>query len=307
MTLRQWTMFILLTVIWGASFLWIKLAVRESTPLVIVTIRLLLALLALVPFLIRQKPGFPRGARIWRVFAIQGLMSTAFPWILITWAELHIDSALATVLNGTVPLFTIVVAHLALHDDKMTVRRVAGLLLGFVGVVVLMQRDVSTGAVTVPAARATASGGGGGWVADHAHGLALGAMLLSSFFYAASNVYARAKLRGTPPIVQAFYTMLVADAFMWIATPAIEPFRIPALPITWAAIAWLGVLGAGLSYLMFYHLLHQIGPTRVAVVTYTIPIVGVTLGVLFLGERLDLLLGLGTVLIVSGVWGVNRK
>ena len=138
--------------------------------------------------------------------------------------------------------------------------------------------------------------------------LGQGAMLLSSAFYAVSNVYARAKLKGVPTIVQAFYTMLLADAVMWMVTPAVErPFTLPVEGLTWVAIAWLGVLGAGVSYVIFYYLLHSIGPTRVAVVTYTLPVVGVTLGVLLLKEDLTWPLVVGSILIVSGVWGVNRR
>jgi drug/metabolite transporter (DMT)-like permease len=121
-------------------------------------------------------------------------------------------------------------------------------------------------------------------------------------------VYARRHFRGISPAFQAFYTMLAADALMWVVTPVVEaPFTLPALPITWLAIAWLGVLGAGISYLIFYDLLHQIGPTRVATVTYTIPVVGVTLGVVFLGEALTWELVAGTILIVSGVASVTRR
>jgi drug/metabolite transporter (DMT)-like permease len=294
MTARQWTEFLALTLIWGASFLWIKIAVREVGPLTIVAIRLAMAMAAILPVLIYRRGGFPRSARMWRHLVVQGLASTALPWILITWAEKYIDSALATVLNGTVPLFTIVIAHLWLADDKMTVRRVTGLLVGFAGVLVLVAGDL----------RFLASGDAG------VRMIVLGqlAMLVSSFFYAVSNVYARRHFRGISPAFQAFYTMLAADALMWVVTPVVEaPFTLPALPITWLAIAWLGVLGAGISYLIFYDLLHQIGPTRVATVTYTIPVVGVTLGVVFLGEALTWELVAGTILIVSGVASVTRR
>jgi len=292
MTLKHWAIFIGLTIIWGASFLWIKIAVQETGPFTIVAIRLVLALVALAGFMIVQRPELPRG-RMWFYLAIQGVISTAIPWLAITWAEKHIDSALATVLNGTVPLFTIVMAHHFLTDDKMTRKRVLGLLLGFAGVLVLVFDDV----------RLLGEREDVKWQL-----LGQGAMLVGTTFYAASNVYARAKLRGVPPIVQAFYTMLAADIVMWMITPAIEaPFTLPRLGMTWLAIAWLGVLGAGISYLMFYHLLHAIGPTRSAMVTYTIPLVGVTLGVVFLGEALTWQLVAGTLLIVSGVWGATRE
>jgi drug/metabolite transporter (DMT)-like permease len=295
MNVKQWTGFLALTVIWGSSFLWIKVAVQEVGPLTVVTIRLAFALLVLLGFLIARRPGLPRGRRMWGVLLLQGLMSTAIPWILITWAEQYIDSAVATVLNGTVPMFTIVIAHSFIHDDRMTSRRVVGLLVGFAGVLVLVHKDFAAGV------------GSGGNATRNLVLLGNGAMLVSSAFYAVSNVYARAKLRGVPSIVQAFYTMLLADAVMWIVTPVVEcPFTLPAHGVTWIAIAWLGVLGAGISYLIFYYLLHTIGPTPISMVTYTIPVVGVTLGVVFLNERLDWSLVAGTVLIVAGVWGARR-
>jgi drug/metabolite transporter (DMT)-like permease len=295
MSVKQWIGFLALTLIWGSSFLWIKVAVQEVGPLTVVTIRLLFAVMILAAFLAAQKPAVPRGSRMWGVLLLQGLLSTAIPWLLITWAEIYIDSAVATVLNATVPMFTIVIAHLFLHDDKMTVRRLAGLFVGFAGVIVLVHEELLTGF-------GAREQGGLNMVL-----LGNGAMLLSALFYAVSNVYARAKLRGVPPIVQAFYTMLLADAVMWLVAPVVEPpFTLPVKGMTWLAIVWLGVLGAGISYLVFYYLLHTIGPTRISMVTYTIPVVGVTLGVVFLHEKLDWALVTGTILIVSGVWGARR-
>ena len=296
MNFKQWTGFLSLTLIWGSSFLWIKLAVQETGPLTVVTIRLLIALVVLAPFLVTKKPGLPRGWRMWGVLLLQGLMSTAIPWFFITWAEQYIDSAVATVLNATVPLFTIVTAHLFLHDDRMTVRRVVGLLVGFGGVMVLVHEDLFSGI--------------GAWDEPGVNLVLLGngAVLVAAAFYAVSNVYARAKLRGVPSIIQAFYTMLLADMVMWMVAPMVEvPFTLPAQGLTWLAISWLGVLGAGISYLIYYYLLHTIGPTRISMVTYTIPVVGVTLGVVFLHERLDWALVVGTILIVSGLWGAGRR
>ncbi len=294
MTPRQWTEFLALTVIWGASFLWIKIAVQETGPFTIVSLRLVLAMAAMVGVLIHQKTRMPRTARMWGALFIQGMISMAIPWVLITWAEKHIDSALATVLNGAVPLFTIIIAHYALHDDKMTMRRMSGLLVGFLGVLLLVEKDLR--------------GFGSGDASVRLIVLGQLAMLVSSFFYALANVYARAKFRNVTPIFQTFYPMVVAGGFMWMITPVVEsPFRLPTLPVTWVAIAWLGMLGAGFAYLIFYRLLHQIGPTRIATVTYTIPVVGVTLGVVFLDETLTWQLVAGTLLIVSGVWSVQRR
>lgn len=296
MTTRQWIAFLSLALIWGASFMWIKIALRETGPFTIVAIRIAFALIALLPFVIRSRTGFPRTLQTWRHLLILCLTSAVVPWLLIIWGEKHIDSAMATVLNASVPLFTIVIADRWLHDDRMTRPRVLGLLVGFVGIVVLVQKHLFSAAAT-------------GMDVDTKHKLlGQGASLTAAALYAFSNVYARARFRESRPIYQAFYSMVIASVMMWTITPIIEPpFTLPVVPATWVAIAWLGVLGAGISYLVFYWLLHQIGPTRVATVTYTIPLVGVTLGVVFLGEALTWELVAGTLLIVSGVWGVTRR
>jgi drug/metabolite transporter (DMT)-like permease len=293
MSSRHWLIFVVLTLIWGSSFLWIKLAVRDIGPFTVVSLRIVFALLALLPILVRQRIGLPRDARRWGILLAQGLMSATVPWILITWAEKTIDSALATVLNGTVPLFTIVAANALLADERMTRARAAGLLLGFAGVVVLVQDDLRL------ALRNAAS---------PMMLLGQGAMLVSSCLYGFSNIYARLKLRGTPPAYQAFYTLFASGFLVWGATPIAEaPLRLPSSGLTWIAVAWLGALGAGVSYLLFYILLHAVGATKTATVTYTIPLVGVTLGVLVLDEPLEWTLVAGMALIVAGVWRVNRR
>jgi drug/metabolite transporter (DMT)-like permease len=133
-------------------------------------------------------------------------------------------------------------------------------------------------------------------------------MLLATLSYAASGVFARRKLRHVSALVQAFFPMLVATVLMWAALPFLErSITMPSGTVTWIAIVWLGVLGAGVASFIFFWLLHAIGPTRASLVTYTIPVVGVSLGVIVLKESLDGYLALGTVLIVSGVWAVSRS
>ena len=295
MNAKQWFSYIFLSCIWGSSFLWIKIAVQESEPLTIVTLRLLMGLVVSFIFLVIRKPEVPGSWRVGSKFLIQGLIGMAIPWILIFWAEQYIDSTVATVLNATVPLFTVLMAHVFLHDDPMTFPRIQGLFVGFLGVIVLVHEELIASLyeakdVSFPVL------------------LGYGAMLLSSAFYGTSSVHARAKFRGVSPIVQAFYTMLFADVVMWSTAPFIEtPFTLPVKMITWTAILWLGVLGAGLSFVLFYYLLHSIGPTRVSTITYIFPVVGVSLGVMFLGERLEWSLVAGTILILSGVCFTNRR
>ena len=283
---KHWILFILLGVIWSASFLWIKIALEEIRPLTLVTYRvgfgLLTGLIVAAVFRIR----IPRDWKTWRVFIVLGILNVAIPFFLITWGEQTIDSAVASVLNATVPLFTIVIAHFFLRDDKMTVPRVVGLLIGFVGVVVLLSRDFD----------------------PKVHNSLIGqaAVIVASASYAVSYIYARrnthnipGEIRGTLPLVSAL--LVIGSA----APVAESPFRIPQLPLTWIALLWLGVLGTGLALIMQYHLVHEIGPTRATLVTYLLPLGGVMLGVVFLHEALTWQLLAGATLIISSIAVVN--
>jgi drug/metabolite transporter (DMT)-like permease len=293
MKIKEWVAFLSLTLIWGASFLWIKIAVQEVNPFSLVVFRIALGIMGLLIFFPMTKPKIPRRIRTWMNLAILGVFSSAIPWMLISWAEQSIDSALAGVLNGTVPLFTIIIAHLFIQDDRITSGRVTGLLAGFAGVIVLTQRDGGFGVLTAGLNRSI---------------LGQGAMLLASLSYAISGVHARRHLRDVGALVQAFFSMVFSLGFLLIVGALVsQPLEIPREADSWIALCWLGVLGAGVASFIFYYLLHAIGPTRASLVTYTIPVVGVTLGVLVLSERLDWMLALGTFLIVSGVWVVNRK
>jgi drug/metabolite transporter (DMT)-like permease len=235
-----------------------------------------------------MKVNWPRDRRTWLTFAIIGPTSLAIPIFFISWGEQTIDSAVASILNATTPLFTIVIAHYWLHDDKMTVPKVLGLLIGFAGVVILMSKDLTAGA--------------------HSSVIGQAAVILASLFYAGSAVAARKFTQHVAGVARGAMPLITSTIFMWAVGPLVEqPFEFPSLPITWAAALWLGVLGSGLAMIMFYYLLHEIGPTRVSLVTYLFPIGGVILGVIFLDEHLSWQLLAGTALIVSSLAVVNWK
>jgi drug/metabolite transporter (DMT)-like permease len=286
MKLKHWILFLLLGVIWSASFLWIKIALEEIRPLTLVTYRVGFGLLTGLIVAVVFRIPIPRDLKTWRVFIVLGILNVAIPFFLITWGEQTIDSAVASVLNATVPLFTIGIAHFFLRDDKMTVPRVVGLLIGFIGVVVLLSRDFD----------------------PKVHNSLIGqaAVIVASASYAVSYIYARrnthnipGEIRGTLPLVSA---LLVIGG---TAPVAESPFRIPQLPLTWIALLWLGVLGTGLALIMQYHLVHEIGPTRATLVTYLLPLGGVMLGVVFLHEALTWQLLAGATLIISSIAVVN--
>lgn len=287
MKAKHWFVFILLGAIWSSSFLWIKIAVAEIRPMTLVAFRVLFGLLFAGGAVFIQRVEWPRDRKTWTAFIIIGVTSVAVPFFLISWGEQAIDSAVASILNATVPLFTIVIAHLYLHDDKMTAQKVLGLLIGFAGVVILLSEDmhVSQGSL-----------------------LGQGAVILASLFYAGSAVYARRTTAHAPGLVRGAAPLVSATALMWLAAPIAEsPFEIPHQPITWVALLWLGVLGSGLALILNYYLLHEIGPTRSTMVTYVFPLGGVVLGVLFLNEHLSWQLLAGAVLIISSLVVVNWK
>lgn len=288
MKTKNWLAFLGLSLAWGSSFLWIKIALEEVGPFTLVALRLFFGLAGLAVVAAIRRPAWPRGRQLWLALVVLGITNTALPFILISWGEVYIDSAVASILNSTVPLFTALIAHLFLSDDRLTRLRIVGMLIGFGGVVTVLSRDT-----------------GGGLEANL---LGQAAVLLASLLYAFSAVFARRNTKGISPLVQSIVPLAVADSIVWAGTALVEaPVRMPELPITWGALLWLGLIGSCLAYLLYFYLLHAIGPTRATMVTYTFPVIGVALGVAFLGEVLDWQLGLGGALVVASIVIVNRK
>jgi drug/metabolite transporter (DMT)-like permease len=275
--------------IWGSSFLWIKIGLRELSPFTLVGFRLLFGWVAMAIAVAIRRPPFPHSGKTWIWLILMGVTNTALPFLLITWGEQSVDSAVASVLNSSVPLFTLIIAHFFLTDENMTFPRVAGLALGFLGILLLFSRDLGEAGVTQGV-------------------LGQLAVLIAALSYAISSVYARRTLKAVPTLVQAFVPMLSADLLIWIGAFAVErPLTIPALPLTWVALLWLGLLGSFIAYLLYYFLLHQVGSTRTTLVTYLFPVVGVAAGVIFLGEQLDWYLAVGSVMVLAGIVIVNRR
>jgi drug/metabolite transporter (DMT)-like permease len=285
---KHWIVFIILGLIWSSSFLWIKIGVQEIGPMALVAFRMFFGAVTAVAIGMVRKVAWPRDWKTWGIFAILGPTSLAIPIFFISWGEQTIDSAVASILNATVPLFTIVIANFLLHDDKMTIQKVLGLLIGFAGVVVLLTEDLLASAQSSVIGQA--------------------AVILASVFYAGSAVFARKLTRHVDGIARGAMPLITSTIFMWAVGPLTEkPFLFPSLPLTWIAILWLGILGSGLAVIMLYYLIHEIGPTRASMVTYLFPVGGVILGVIFLNEHLSWQLVAGTLLIIASLAVVNWK
>jgi len=286
LSIREWFKFGVLSILWGSSFLWIKIAIAEIGPFTLVTFRVLLAVLGALVIVLWRRPALP-GRSFLPVFLVLGLANTALPFTLISFSEQYISSGMASILNSTVPLFAIIIAPIFLRDDPFTMPKAAGLLVGFTGILILVSKQLDGG------------------VNDQLIGI--GAMLLAAFFYAASGVFARRKTQGLTPEVQTLGQLVMAVMIITPAAVVIEsPFTPPRLPISWAALSWLGFLGTAAGTLIYYSLLHSVGPTRTMLVTYMFPLVGVLLGVVFLGEHVYWQQVVGGGLIISGVWIVNQ-
>jgi drug/metabolite transporter (DMT)-like permease len=282
---KHWIAFIGLGMIWGSSFLWIKIAVQEMGPITLVAYRVLFGFLFGLAVVLFQRTKWPSTFKEWLPLLALGMTNIAIPFFLISWGEKVIDSGVASILDATVPLFTILVAHFLLHDDKMTVPKVLGLLIGFAGVVILMSKDIgaSTGSL-----------------------LGQAAVIIASVFYAASSIIARKYTEDTSAIFRSVGPLVSATGVMWLASFLFEaPVKVPDMPIIWVALLWLGILGSGFAFILLYYLIHEIGPTRATMVTYLFPLGGVTLGVIFLHEVLTWQVVTGAALIILSLVVAN--
>ena len=282
-----WLLFIALGFMWGSSYLFIKLAVDDFGTFTLVALRLAVgaALLWIAVRLARQE--LPRDRRLYGHLVVMAIVNIVVPFALITWAEQSVDSSLAAILTSAVPLFAIIIAPLFLHDEPIRVIGVLGLVIGFVGVIVLTGNELGVG-----------SGDLTGEIA----------LLGAALSYAIGAVYSRRNMRGVPPMIpavfQVTFALLISSAVAiaferpWEARPDLEAVF---------SIVWLGILGSGFAYLALFRIMAVWGATRTTLVAYEIPVWGIVLGFLVLNEPIDLRLLIGTGLVVGGVALVNGK
>ena len=283
-----WLVFLALGFAWGSSYLFIKIGVETLTPFTLVAGRLAIgtAVLALAMRVTRQH--LPRSRDAYLHLLVVALLGVVIPFSLITWGEQSIDSALAAILNGTVPLFAIVLAALVLADEPMTVNRVAGLLLGFVGVVALVGPNLRSG-----------------FAAGLAGEIAL---IVAAVAYAAAGVYARWKVRDVSPLASAQLEIGYSFVITLVLAFALEtPLATHIQASSVLAVAWLGLVGSGLAFMAFFWLLGRWGATRTSMVAYLIPVVGILLGVVVRHESVTLLTLAGTAMVIGGVALANSR
>ena len=292
---KDWWAFAGVVGMWGSSFLFIKLGLQELEPFTLVAFRTGFATLTLAAILFFTARQIPKDRSTLQLLAVAGILNPAIPYILITWGQQFVSSSIAGIINATVPLFTLPLAHFALRDERITPASMGGLGLGFCGILLIFSPDL-TAAGSVPE-----RGAGGNAL------LAQAAMVAAAICYAGSMVFVRRNLRATAPEVVAGASQGVAFLLTTMAAFILEapiPGKI-SLP-TWGVVAWLGI-SSGLSYLLFYYVLGKWGTTRTSLVTYLVPLVAVLLGVILLGEVITWQALMGGLLVIGGVIIINRQ
>jgi drug/metabolite transporter (DMT)-like permease len=282
---RRWLPYAALAaiaLIWGASFLFIKVAVQDMSPAVLVVIRSASGFIALAVLMVALRRGLVTDARRRIVpFAVMALTAGVIPWLAIAWGEERISSGLASILNATTPLWAAILVYWIIPSDRPSPINYAGVLVGLAGVVILVLPSITAGGIRGDL-------------------IGAGAVLLASLSYAVSALYQRRKLRG----VNVFEANLGQLAFTALL---VLPFAAPSVPATHfetrsiAAVLALGIAGSGIAGVLYYYVLNSLGPVRGSGVTLLVPVTAVFWGATLLHEPVTLTILVGMVVILAGI------
>lgn len=288
MTGADWLTLVILSFLWGATFLFAKLALDGIPPLTLVAQRVVIAALVLLGVLVirgeRLQTHLPR----WRDFLLLGLLNNIIPFTLLFLGQRHLTAGLAAILNATTPIFTVLVLHLLSRDERLTVLKIVGVALGFAGVVVLVGPEALDG------------------LSHHlvAQLLCLGATLSYAFALLVGR-----RFRDTPPLVTATGQLVASSLIMLPAALAIDqPWSLaaPSLPALASALA-MAIFSTALAYILYFRVLARAGAINAALVTFLIPASAIGLGAGVLGEALlpGHIIGLG--LILAGLTTIDGR
>lgn len=287
MTARQATLLVALAALWGASFLFMRIAAPSLGAVWLIELRVLLAGLALLPLIMLQGHlGILWRYRRGLMFA--GLMNAALPFSLLAWVSIELNAGLTSILNATVPIFGALYALLVRHQS-LGIARWSGVLLGFAGVALLALADNAALPPLAP--------------------LPLAAGLLAAGCYALAANFTRDHLQDVPPLAYVVGSQLYAALLLLPLLPFFTPAQWPQgeeLVLVAGSTLGLALLSTSLAFWAYFHLIHAIGPTRTLTVTYLIPVFAVAWGALLLNEPVTLSLVSGAMLIIAGTKLANR-
>lgn len=281
--------FAALGLIWGASFLFIKVGIQDMSPSVLVLVRSTSGALTLAVVL--RAMGRPLFGGFWKgrivPFVIMAITNALLPWVAIAWGEQHISSGLASILNSTTTLWAAILIYWVIPSERPSLVNYAGVLVGLAGVVILVLPGITV------------------------HGLSgtfFGALavVVAAVSYAVSALFQRTKLRGMSVYEQSFGQLAVTSV---LAIPLAAP-SVPQVHLAWlslAAVVALGVGGSGIAYLLYYYTMNTLGAVRATGVTFVVPITAVFWGMLLLHETLSLPIVIGMVVILAGIVLTNLR
>lgn len=284
---RDWSLLAVLSILWGGSFFFNGVALRELPPLTLVFLRVALGAGILLPLLRMQSIGFPKGMQGWKPFVAIGLLNNVIPFSLIVIGQTFIPSGLASILNATTPLFAVMVMATA-GEETLQARRVAGVALGLAGVIILR-----------------------GWGIETRPGQGLGILLClgGALSYGFAALAARRLLKDSPPLGTATFQLMASTVMMAIVAGAVEqPWKLPMPGVTtWLAVLGLAGLSTALGYIVFFQIIRRSGATNVMLVTLLIPVTAIFLGWLVLGEPISMREIAGAIIIGSALLVIDGR
>lgn len=290
MNILEWGLLLTLSVLWGGSFFFIGIAVKELPTFTVVVARVSLAAIILLTAMRAASMRMPRDGVAWAAFFGMAFLNNVLPFSLIVWGQAHVASGVASILNATTPLFTVVVAHFLTSDEKMTGGRHVGVLVGLAGVAIMIGGDVVTSlGVNV---------------------IAQLACLAATISYAFAGVFGRRfKAMGVSPLATAAGQVTASSVMLMpIMLLVDKPWTLP-LPSTAAisALVGLAALSTALAYILYFRILATAGATNLLLVTFLIPVTTILLGVLVLGETLQPKHWIGMGLIGLGLAAIDGR
>lgn len=279
---------LLLAAIWGASFVSIRIALDEIGPLWVVTHRVGWAMLALWGAVVVMRLPVPRDPRVWGAFLVMGLLNNVIPFGLMAWGQLHIESGLTSILNAATAIFGVITAAVFFADERITPRKMAGVMLGFAGVATAIGLENLS--------------------RFDLRSLAQLAVIGGTVSYALASVWARRTLSGQPPQVAAAGMVTGSTLILLPVAWSVEgPLDVTLAPRTWVAIGYYALLGTALAYLLYYRVLGMAGSGNLMLVTLLIPPFAIVLGALLLGETLRPAAYAGFALLAVGLLILNGR
>jgi drug/metabolite transporter (DMT)-like permease len=284
---QTWWLLIFLSALWGGSFFFSSLALRELPPMTVAWVRVALAAALLFPLFKIRGGILPTGLAGWMPFFVMGLFNNVIPFSLILAGQLRISSGLASVLNATTPLFTVIVLA-SFGDERLIARRIVGVIIGLIGVVVLR---------------------GPGIVQSESQTVGMLLCLGGALSYGFSGLWGRRHFDNVPPITTATCQLITSSiAMAIIAAVTDRPWQLPMPGVaTWAALFALAALSTSLAYIVFFTILARSGATNVMLVTLLIPVTAILLGVLVLGEPLSVNEVIGALIIAASLLVIDGR